>query len=477
MNGFVRRLGLACLLAVASCESVGVDTDGVDLDRVARRYVVLALGMGIHDPAYVDAYYGPDSLKVIAERDSLPLAGIRAAAESLIAVLGDEAPAYDDSLVVLRHRYLRTQLRSMVGRARMLGGERFSFDEEARLLYDADPPHLSDAHFDSLLARLDSLLPGPEPLATRYQRFRERVTIPDALVDTVFRTAIAACRARTLVRLPLPANERFDLEYVTGTSWNAYNWYKGNAHSLIQVNRDLPITIDRAIDLACHEGYPGHHVYNALLEDALVRERGWVEYSVYPLFSPQSLIAEGSANYGIDMAFPGGERTRFERDSLFPLAGLDTSLALRNGTVREIVTALNYARNEVARRYLEGTIDSAGARAAIERFWLATPEAAAKTVRFIDDYRSYVINYNLGRDLVAAWVDRQGGSADARWRAFHALLSSPRLPGDLASAPGGGPESGTRSGPDAMRLTHTTTTTRSRVASAPQRRASADRAP
>jgi hypothetical protein len=201
-----------------------------------------------------------------------------------------------------------------------------------------------------------------------------------------------------------------------------------------------------------------------------------VEYAVYPLFSPQSLIAEGSANYGIDMAFPGEERTRYERDSLFPLAGLDTSLALTNGTVREIVTALNYARNEVARRYLEGAIDSAGARALVERFWLVTPEAAAKTVRFIDDYRSYVINYNLGRDLVAGWVERQGASADARWRAFHSLLSSPRLPGDLADPPGVGARAGTGSGPDTMGLTHTTTTTPSRVASAPQRRGSADRA-
>ena len=49
-------------------------------------------------------------------------------------------------------------------------------------------------------------------------------------------------------------------------SWSGYNWYQGNYRSLIQVNTDLPIYIDRAIDLACHEGYPGHHVYNVLLE-------------------------------------------------------------------------------------------------------------------------------------------------------------------------------------------------------------------
>jgi hypothetical protein len=232
--------------------------------------------------------------------------------------------------------------------------------------------------------------------------------------------------------MALPPGERFDLEYVKGTSWNAYNWYKGGYHSLIQVNLDFPVALDRAIDLACHEGYPGHHVYNALLEQALVRQRGWVEISMYPLFSPQSFIAEGSANYGIDMAFPLAQRTAFERDSLFPLAGLDTSLAERNAAVRQVIERLNYARNEVARRYLDGELDAAGASKAMARYWLSSPEASAKTVRFIDAYRSYVINYNLGKDMVADWVARTGGeSAEGRWRAFQALLSAPHLPRDL----------------------------------------------
>jgi hypothetical protein len=180
------------------------------------------------------------------------------------------------------------------------------------------------------------------------------------------------------------------------------------------------------------ESLPVKQIQAAMLEKHLVRDRGWVEFSVYPLFSPQSLIAEGTANFGIDMAFPADERTTYERDSLFPLAGLDPALAGRNAAVRSVMADLNYARNEVARRYLDGAIDSAGAVALMERWWLQTPDRAAKTLRFIDGYRSYVINYNLGRDLVARWVERVGGgSEDGRWRAFASLLASPRLPPDL----------------------------------------------
>jgi hypothetical protein len=410
--------------------------DPAALDGVARRYVVLGLGLGRHDANYVDAYYGPDSLRAAAEAESLDVRAVRAAAESLIAVLGDTVPPYQDSVVALRHRYLRVQLGAMAARARMLGGERLSFDQEARALYDVTPPRFDPAHFDSLLARLDTLLPGRGALADRYQRFRDRLTIPARLVDTVFRTAIAACRARTRARLPLPAGERFDLEYVKGTPWNAYNWYQGDYRSLIQVNLDFPIPLDRAVDLACHEGYPGHHVYNALLEQSLVRGRGWVEIAMYPLFSPQSLIAEGSANFGIDMAFPAEERVAFERDSLFPLAGLDPALAAPNAEVRRVMERLNYARNEAARGYLDGSLDSAAARRMMQRTWLIAPDVAAKTLRFIDTYRSYVINYNLGRDLVADWVTRTAGdSADARWRVFGALLSAPHLPRDLGPSP------------------------------------------
>ena len=46
------------------------------------------------------------------------------------------------------------------------------------------------------------------------------------------------------------------------------------------------------------------------------------------------------------------------------------------------------------------------AAAYLAKYSLMSPERAAQRVRFIDTYRSYVINYNLGRDLVRAYVER-----------------------------------------------------------------------
>ena len=231
----------------------------------------------------------------------------------------------------------------------------------------------------------------------------------------------------------LPPDESFTIEYVTRQTVERLQLVPGTtSRSLIQVNTDLPIYIDRAIDLACHEGYPGHHVYNALLEHQLVRERGWVEFTVYPLFSPQSLIAEGTANYGIDVAFPGGERTAFERDVLYPLAGLDASDAQAYARVQALVDRLAYAGNEAARAYLDGRRDRAQTVDWLAAHAMTPRDRAEQRVRFFDTYRSYVINYNLGKDLVQRYVEsRSGASPAARWDEFLALLASPRLPSGL----------------------------------------------
>jgi hypothetical protein len=63
-----------------------------------------------------------------------------------------------------------------------------------------------------------------------------------------------------------------------------------------------------------------------------------------------------------------------------------------------------------------------------------TRARAEQRVRFIDQYRSYVINYNLGEDLVRQYIEHRGGTEDQpakRWQEFAALLSSPRLPSGL----------------------------------------------
>jgi hypothetical protein len=406
---------------------------GTSMDAIAERYVKLVLAVGQHDPDYVDAYYGPPEWRKTAEATKVPLETLASTAAQLSASLEKEsAPA--DEMSRLRLQYLQRQLSAVGARLRMLKGDRLSFDEESKALYDAVAPTQSESHFQAILDRLEKRFPGDGPLVARYEAFRRDFVIPKDKLDGVFKTAIAACRERTGKHMGLPSNEQFTLEYVTGKSWSGYNWYQGNFRSLIQINTDLPIYIDRAIDLACHEGYPGHHVYNVLLEKNLVKDRGWIEFTVYPLFSPQSLIAEGTANFGIEVAFPGQERVDYERSVLFPAAGLDPARAAEYYEVQALIEQLAYAGNEAARRYLNGTIDAAKAADFLERYALMPRERALQRVKFFDQYRSYVINYNLGKDMVRRHIELRGGTPSdsaKRWDEFEKLISSPRLPSGL----------------------------------------------
>ena len=424
----------AWAMMVAGCSAAPPPPD---MNQIAERYVKLVLQVGQHDADFVDAYYGDPAWKptgpaVALDQLTTRVRDMRADLGKVVLTVTHDR--IEDELLRLRHQFLDKQLTAVEARLAMLAGETLSFDEEARRLYDAVPPTTSDAQLQTMLNEVGALLPGRGTLADRYAAFRDRYVIPPDRVDAVFRAAIDGCRARTLARMALPGGERFTVEYVTGKSWSAYNWYKGTFTSVIQVNTSLPITIDRAIDLACHEGYPGHHVYNALLEKNLVRDRGWIEYTAYPLFSPQSLIAEGTANFGIEVAFPGEARGAFERETLYPLAGLDPRTEPAYTRVQDAIAKLSYAGNEAARRYLNGEIDRAAAAAWLERWAMMPKDRAEQRTRFFDQYRSYVINYNLGRDMVRAYVEKRGGTPDrpdARWREFAALLSTPRRPSGL----------------------------------------------
>jgi hypothetical protein len=418
-----------CGLVIVS-GSAWAAADGMNAG--AERYVHLVLALGQHDSDYVDAFYGPPEWKTQAEKEKKSLDAIGAEAAELIATLAKTPKAGEDPLQ-LRHEYLQKQVAALAARVRMLKGEKLKFDDESRALYDAVAPTYPDSRFDEIIAQLEKKIPGNGPLWQRYEEWRKPFLIPKEKLDKVFQLAIKECRARTLAHVGLPPNESFIVEYVTNKPWGGYNWYKGNFHSVIQVNTDLPTYIDRAVDLAAHEGYPGHHVYNSLLEKNLVRDRGWVEFSVYALFSPQSLIAEGTANFGRDVAFPTkAERMKFEKEVLFPAAGIDASRADEYYAVQDLFKELDYTVNEAARRLINGEIDENAAVQWLQKYAVMEQARAQQRVKFIQRYRSYVINYNLGEDMVRRYIEKRSGTdPEKRWSEFGKLLSSPRLPSGL----------------------------------------------
>ena len=430
--------GLILISCTEKKESI-IPTDlELKMNSIAEDYVKLVLNIGQYDADFVDAYYGPEewraNLKTDFQFDSSVFKGLSKQASDLLNELESLSEYKADELETLRFRYLYKQLLACKTKIFMLNGVLLPFDVETKALYDASAPTHGDEYFQSAIKELDKILPGKGDVAKRLNDFKSKFIIPTEKLKDVFDAAISECRTKTLKHIKLPKEESFKVEYVKEKPWGAYNWYKGNYYSVIQVNTDLPIYIDRAVDLAAHEGYPGHHVYNVLLESNLAKKRGWVEFEVYALFSPQSLVAEGTANYGVEVAFPGDERIKFEREILFPLAGLNPEDAELYYKVLELQKNFSYSGNEAARNFLDGMWTREQTVEWLQRNALRTKDSADKYVSFIEKYRSYVINYNLGMDIVKNYIEQNGGAKNnpaKRWELFEHLLSTPQTPSGL----------------------------------------------
>lgn len=403
------------------------------LNNLAEKYVRLGLAIGQYDESFVDAYYGPDSLKPANPAADSVFPKNRFLSE--IITLTNDLKSFEtntNDTIAKRSAWIVSQLKAFERRVKLFGGDSASFEIETKELYGVTVPVYDTLHFKTIANKLDSLLPDGGTLNERFQQLANRFIIPKTKLDTVIKTAIAECRKRTLKYYTLPATENFSLEFVTNKPWSGYNWYKGNYRSIIQINTDLNIFIDRVIDVGSHESYPGHHVYNMLLEKNLYRDKGWVEISFYPLYSPQSFIAEGSANYGIQLAFPGDEKIEFAKNVLLPLAGVDTTNISLYFKALELRDELNFVRNEVCRGLMNKTMTATDAVYWLKNFSLMNEEAAVKSISFIKANRSYVINYNYGKRLVKQYIEKKAGaSAGKQWETFGWLLSNEVKPGEL----------------------------------------------
>ncbi len=397
------------------------------LDAPAKAFVSLVLEYGTYEPLEVDAYYGPEALALAAKAHPRSLPELAAAAAALerdvetTTALGESAG---------RKRYLKAQLRAISTRIAMKQGERFAFADEAEKLYGARPTLRPLTSYDSVLGEVDRLVPGVGPLNERLTAYRKLMNARAAVAPAVIAAATRECRARVLAHTALPPDESFDFTFVSGKPWSANNAYQGGYKSKIELNTDFESTLAHAVIVGCHEGYPGHHVQLLLQEQDLVRRRGWLEFTILPLFSPATLIAEGAANYGVGLAFPGDDMVKFERSTLCSLAEIDCKTATAQAKLDKLTRQLLSAEYVIAANYLDGRIDHDEALVEEERYELIDAKHAEQRLDFIKTYRTYIINYALGQDLIEAYVD-QVPAGPQRWRRFLAMIGGPTIPSEL----------------------------------------------
>jgi hypothetical protein len=377
---------------------------------VSENYVLLGLRLGRHVDGLVDSYCGPAELR--EQVDAEPLtepSALVAEGEALLAQLEDG--------------WLRDQALGLRTYAGVLAGEGLSYSDEVERCYGFRPERVSTEVYAAVHERLDKLLPPGGDLADRYEAWRQANLIPDDQVVPLSRDLLGELRARTAAIVDLPAGEALEIDEVRDEPWWAFNYYQGDLRSRVVVNLDVPTTRDDIVELVAHEVYPGHHTEHSLKEQLLMRDQGLLEESIQLVPTPASLVSEGIAETGPDLVIDDGVAERIA--AIFGSHGLEYDWAASRA-IREARRPLRRIGLDAALMIHEDGASVEEAEAHHRRWALVTPEQASHSVRFVTDptWRSYVINYSAGREVVHGWV----GGDPAR---FRRLLTEHVRVGDL----------------------------------------------
>jgi hypothetical protein len=367
---------------------------------VPERYVRLCLRVGAHIEDFVDAYIGPTALKeeVLAEGPHDP----HRLRDEALALLED-APG--EGLEDDRVRWLLGQLRGLACVTARLAGEDIAWADEVERCFGIRPQHVDEELFRAGHTKLDEVLPGAGDLSSRYNAWLDAANVPAGKLPRAIHDLSAGLRRRTAEIVQLPSDERVAFETVRGESWEAFNAYRGDLRSDIQVNEDLPISLTSLVDIVAHEAYPGHHTERVCKEKLLYRDKARLEMSVMIVSSPEVVITEGIATNALEAALANDGYGALLEDVGHLGIQVDPEVA---EVVHVEEWRLFAAATNAARMLHEDGITPRDAESYLRRWALYSPERAAKTVSFLLDAgsRTYVTAYTDGKRLCRSFMDR-----------------------------------------------------------------------
>ncbi len=414
---FAPLVALSVALFLAACKAHRLQPGPeLTLDDMARSYVRLAVALGEHDADSIDYYYGPPEWVADIRKAAPPLSQIQQSSFELIGAL--RSMPVHDAMRATRKGFLIAQAEAVACRALFLSGAHSTFDEETQCSFGVTSPStFNEKALAATRAEIAGLIGGHGTLADRYATFDAKFIVPPNRMRAVMEKALQGCRERTLKHIALPADEKIELTFAGNEPWSGYSLYKGAHKSIVTINTDFPLTVDRVLDLACHEAYPGHHTFNMIRDDQVQRV-GATELAVQPTYSPQSFLSEGAAAIASQVAFSPSQRVRFEREELFPIAGLPATQVDRYLKVEALVDQLHFAIPVIEREYLNGNLEFARAGAALEQ--QALMNQTFETLKYMNEFRSYVVAYTYSPDLLLRSLP-EWGSPDAenrRWEMY-----------------------------------------------------------
>ncbi len=382
-------LCLTALLPALSC-TMGP----APFEAIAEVYVRTTLKLAQHDPSLVEDWRGPESWQPGPRQ---PVAQLLEEIGELERQLAAARSDISSGQEYARGRYLAAQVNALRFAAERQLGRAASIDDQARDEFAVTFPPLDQAAITRTHDALNRLIPGDQPLAARIDGLRRSTIVPAENRGHVIGRALDACRQATAAVIELPKDERVRGIFRSGMEWDAFARYTGDRVTDLEMNDDVMLDVSRALRIACHEGYPGHHVQHVLI-DRLFEQRRWPELQLVPGFGPHLLLLEGGAEVGADLALTQPQREQFYRDQLSPGAGMKpdrmNTLVQVEGLMQDLLPVVT----DVARQYLGGNLTQ---ERAVERLandaLVANPQG---TLAFIERRRARALVYGEGRRVV-----------------------------------------------------------------------------
>lgn len=401
---------------------------------VIRDYLVLARQIDYLLPGSVDTYIG-EGASIYPARPSTPPPEPQVSAAAVVRAAGHLAARLPDALGPARIGFLRGQLRAVEWTARRLAGQRVSYLDEVAAAFDTRIALGSEDAYRAAHRELGALLPGPGPLAERLAAHRVRDELPRDRVATAVAEVSAALRASTRAVVALPGAERVEYRVVDDAPWSALHTYLGGYRSRVTINAGARPRRAQLVQLVAHEAYPGHHTERCRKESGPIAQ-GCAEHRVVLAGTPQSLVAEGTAELGL-AAVVGPGWGRLAAEALSGVApGLDGELVERVGAVNIVLARV---RQDAALLLHQYGAPESEVLAHLRRWMLVDDRRCAEVLRFLRHplWRSYTTTYVEGAALVRRWWECDPGP-----HRFLRILDEPLTPAALraeADAGIGGP--------------------------------------
>jgi hypothetical protein len=397
------------------------------LDPLITEYLSLGLTIERAFPGFVDAYHGDPALKAAVEREPAPEPfALQERAATFEASLEGADLAPD------RRAFLRAQAKAMTTMSQLLAGEAMPYTAEVANLFDIEPAFTPESTFEAAIAELDELLPGSGDVRQRMVAWRDRTVVTPEVARAMIDRIAVETRDRTARMIDLPEGDEVEFRMVTNQPWSGYNWFLGNGKSRVEINTDLPIRASGLLDLIAHEAWPGHHTEHSLKEQQLYYGRGWGEYAIQLINTPECVISEGIATLAESFIFDEGEGARWMAEAVYPMAGLPIDPEREAGVSRASAALRAVGGNAALLLHDRGATEDEVV-AYFMQYGLDDEKRARHRLSFIVDplWRAYIFCYHAGRDLLGAWLEQSIDATDRSER-IRRLMLEPVTPGVIA---------------------------------------------